>query len=182
MVEKRKPEQIGREFYALEGYRQGAKGRTALKRFFAVFRCHCGAVFICCVKHINNGNTKSCGCHNDKARAERGRKQLTTHGMTRTREFRSWEGMLQRCYNKNATGYERWGGSGVVVCERWRDSFENFLQDMGLRPQGTSLDRIDPFGNYEPSNCRWADASTQNKNIRKNVIKNAGALVSTTSE
>jgi len=173
---------VGAEFYALEGYRQGKKGVIVTKRLHAVFRCVCGNTFICMVKRVNSGNTKSCGCHNDRVRAERGRAQLTTHGMTYSREFRSWGAMLQRCYNPNANGYERWGGAGVVVCERWRNSFENFLEDMGPRPEKTSLDRIDPFGNYEPSNCRWADAYTQNRNIRKNVIKNAAALVSAASK
>lgn len=162
------PKQIGVTFKGLEGFRKGATGTIVLRRDYAVFQCHCGKRFICMLKHIHSKNTKSCGCHNNRVRADRGRAQLTTHGMTRTREFRSWEGALQRCYNKNATGYSRWGGSGVTMCDRWKNSFEAFFEDMGPRPPGTSLDRIDPFGNYEPSNCRWADASTQNKNIRKN--------------
>ena len=181
--EMNKPEQVGKSFYGLEGYRKGKKKLITLKRLFAVFRCSCGEKFICEVRHIGSGNTKSCGCHNNKVRAERGRSQFTTHGMTRSREFRSWEGMLQRCYNKNATGYERWGGAGVTVCDEWRESFESFLRDMGKRPQSTSLDRINPFGNYEPSNCRWADIFTQNTNTRKNVIKNANrAMVPAASE
>jgi hypothetical protein len=163
-----KPIQIGAAFYGVEGFIRRGDKKLIDKRKYAVFQCGCTKRFVCQIKYINSGNTKSCGCHNDRARAERGRAQLTTHGMTRTREFRSWEGMQQRCYNKNATGYERWGGAGVTVCDRWRESFQNFLNDMGPRPEGTSLDRIDPFGNYEPSNCRWADRSTQNRNIRKN--------------
>jgi hypothetical protein len=166
-----KPVQVGKQFYCYEGFREGAKQRVITRRWHAVFRCQCGVNFMAMVKHVNSGNTKSCGCHNNNVRAERGRKQLTTHGMTRTREFRSWEGALQRCYNKNATGYERWGGIGVVVCERWRNSFESFFEDMGPRPVGTTLDRIDPFGNYEPTNCRWADAKTQNQNQRRYKAK-----------
>lgn len=163
-----KPIQLGVAFNGFEKFVLRRKKLAPEKRKYAVFQCQCGKRFICQVKRISSGNTKSCGCHNDRARAERGRAQLTTHGMTRTREFRSWESMQQRCYNKNATGYERWGGAGVTVCDRWRESFQNFLKDMGPRPEGTSLDRIDPFGNYEPSNCRWADRSTQCRNIRKN--------------
>jgi len=166
-----KPTIAGAEFYGFEGIVKRGNKEIVDRRKYAVFICLCGKRFVCLVKHIRNGNTKSCGCHNDRVRAERGRKQLTTHGRTRTREFRSWEGALQRCYNKNATGYERWGGAGVIVCERWRNSFEAFFEDMGPRPPETSLDRIDPFGHYEPSNCRWADRSTQNKNIRKNKRK-----------
>jgi len=106
--------------------------------------------------------------------AARGRKQsaeqvaaraeaLTRHGMYRTPTYRSWDGMKQRCLNPKATGYARYGGAGVTVCDRWL-SFENFLADMGARPEGTTLDRINPTLGYEPGNCRWATRSEQNRN------------------
>lgn len=82
----------------------------------------------------------------------------------RTRTYRSWEGVVQRCANPNANGYAEYGGAGITVSARWL-KFENFLADMGERPQGKTLDRFpDQHGNYEPSNCRWATPREQNFN------------------
>ena len=90
-------------------------------------------------------------------------KSLVKHGMYRTPTYRSWDGMKQRCLNPKATGYSRYGGAGVTVCDAWL-TFGNFLADMGERPEGTTLDRIDPTRGYEPGNCRWATRSVQNRN------------------
>lgn len=87
----------------------------------------------------------------------------TTHGMTKTSEFRIWCGMRWRCESPKHKFYSYYGGRGIKVCDRWQD-FVNFYQDMGARPEGTSLDRINPDGNYEPGNCRWATWSEQMKN------------------
>jgi hypothetical protein len=89
----------------------------------------------------------------------------TTHGQTYSPEWNSWFSMRQRCQNPNHKGYKYWGGRGITICERWQ-TFENFLEDMGPRPDGTTIDRIDNDGNYEPDNCRWADALTQGKSKR----------------
>jgi hypothetical protein len=96
------------------------------------------------------------------AMAERNSK----HGMTGTPEYHSWVGMIQRCHNPKATGYHNYGARGISVCERWRNSFSSFHDDMGPRPPGTSLDRINNNGNYEPGNCRWTTASEQKRNSR----------------
>ncbi len=79
--------------------------------------------------------------------------------------YNSWNMMKKRCNNPKATGYEYYGGRGIHVCERW-NKFENFLEDMGIRPEGTTLDRIDPDKDYSPENCRWADKQTQMNNQR----------------
>jgi hypothetical protein len=104
---------------------------------------------------------------------ESDRRSRKTHPETQRRwdtgrppEYRSWDGMKARCLNPKAVNYEGYGGRGISVCERWRTSFTNFLHDMGPRPVGTTLDRRDNDGNYEPGNCRWVTPTEQNANRR----------------
>jgi hypothetical protein len=93
-----------------------------------------------------------------------------THGMTNTPEHRSWTGMKGRCINPKNKRWHRYGGRGISVCERWLESFENFYADMGPKPVGTSLERVNNDGNYEPSNCIWATPKQQQNNMRRNVF------------
>ena len=98
----------------------------------------------------------------------------TTHGMSRSALYKAWTAMLQRCENPNATSFERYGGAGIRVCDRWLD-FANFVADMGVRPVGASLDRIDGGQGYEPGNCRWATAQEQLANRRPYGLSRANS-------
>lgn len=96
----------------------------------------------------------------------KGNKRAVVHGGRYTREYNSWHSMKARCYRPSHPMYEYYGARGIRVCKRWYRSFENFLADMGPRPEGTSIDRIDNDGHYTPSNCRWATPTDQRANRR----------------
>lgn len=86
------------------------------------------------------------------------------HGMTGTPTYKSWTEMKGRCLNPENNNYPGWGGRGIQICDRWKVSFQNFLDDMGEKPPGTTLERVDNDGNYEPENCIWADRTVQSRN------------------
>lgn len=92
-----------------------------------------------------------------------------SHGYAGTQIYNIWQMMKRRCYKKDNKSYYAYGAKGIKVCDRWRYSFENFLLDMGPRPKGFTLDRIDSTGNYELSNCRWASRKTQSRNNNQNI-------------
>lgn len=132
-------------------------------------QCDCGNTVVVSGANLRTNHTKSCGC----LQVEMAKKSNTKHGYrTRGRynsEYFTWNGLRQRCNNPNTPKYKFYGGRGISVCERWENSFENFIEDMGEKPLPKklySIERVDNEGNYEPSNCIWATYKQQNNNRR----------------
>lgn len=146
-----------------------APHRSADGRVVWQLRCDCGTEFERTAKVVKNGNTKSCGCLAREMTAARNRANAL-HGMSNTSTFTVWTNMKDRCLNPNHKSFNRYGGRGITICQRWLDSFQNFLDDMGTMPIGMSLDRKDVNGNYEPSNCRWATSEEQANNKANNRV------------
>lgn len=160
----------GKQFNKLIVIKKDESG--SFNRVAWVCKCDCGNITSIIGKDIKSGHSKSCGCNKIKAAINAGKSNIT-HGMTKTPEYNVWIHIIQRCYNTNNSNYHNYGGRGIIVCDRWKNSFEIFYKDMGPRLSDKhSLDRINNNGNYEPSNCRWTTMTEQNRNRNFNVIKN----------
>lgn len=131
--------------------------RVANSNAVWLWKCDCGNEFEAVAQLVKRGHIKACGC----MRGER-------HGKSYDVEYSTWQTMNNRCSRPLAANYKYYGGRGISVCDRWKNSFSAFYADMGKRPSNAhSIDRVNNDGNYEPGNCRWATAKEQSANKRK---------------
>lgn len=146
---------------AMRTLRPGMRyGRLVVQEYVGPSRwlcnCDCGGSTVALTTNLNRGGSRSCGCARYAVH--------TTHGRSKTREYRIWSAMRDRCSNPSRRSFKHYGGRGIRVCDRWQ-SFDNFLADMGPS-NGLTLDRVDNSRGYSPDNCRWADMKTQARNKR----------------
>ena len=155
----KKLELSGRKFNKLTviSYSNTKKGNTHWN-----VKCDCGNSLVVNGSYLLNNHTKSCGCLQGSG--------IVTHGKTQTLSYETWGRMKTRCLNAKNKDYKYYGGRGITICNRWRNSFENFYKDMGDRPDGMTLERIDNSKGYEPNNCKWATHEEQCNNKRNNCI------------
>lgn len=144
-------------------------GRNRRNQAMWLCICDCGNTPTVIGSSLRHGNTKSCGCLRNRASAER----RTTHGASKNGKeegaYVVWKGMRQRCLNPKNPSWAHYGGRGVKICQRWLDSYAAFLEDMGERPDGLTIERKDTNGDYTPDNCVWATRQRQSRNTRQTL-------------
>jgi hypothetical protein len=149
----------------------GVSASTPKWPYMWVVKCDCGNIRVSGKSHLSLGKYTSCGCRKAENKSTHG---ATRKGSIKTQEYGIWEKMKARCYNPSQHAYHRYGGRGILMCERWRTSFSAFYEDMGKRPSKLyQIDRIDNDGPYSPENCRWVTRKEQSRNKSTNVLLHA---------
>ena len=142
--------------------------KSLKKKRYGLYKCYCGNEFKTIVQGVKCGNTTSCGCY----RSSRALESNTKHNLTHHRLYNTWKMMMHRCNNPKTINYKDYGARGIKVCDRWHN-VSNFIEDMyPTFKDGLTLDRINPNGNYEISNCRWTTDAVQSRNTKKLQINN----------
>lgn len=151
----------------------GQAGKDKWGNFRWLCRCECGQEKIICGTDLKSGKTKSCGCLRKEVTIKRSTKNGHNIKIETSRIYDSWRNMIQRCTNPNRNDYKNYGGRGITVCERWsgENGFIHFLEDMGERPKGCSIDRINNNKGYCKENCRWVTPTQQARNTQKNLLQ-----------
>jgi hypothetical protein len=137
-------------------------------------KCHCGTKRTVLANSLLQGRSTGCGCARRFRLTERNFKHGESVGGKETPTYQVWKHMIQRCGNPRCKDYKYYGGRGIKVCDRWKD-FSAFSADMGDRPNGLTIDRIDNDRDYEPGNCRWVSMAVQNTNKRGNFVSRRAA-------